>query len=163
MLIAFSGLPGTGKTTIARRLAAHLGATYLRIDTIEQALRDQGIQATTEGYAVAYRLAADNLRLGRTVIADSVNPLAITRNAWQAVATETNTRIIEIETICSDPTEHRNRVESRTTDVPNLILPTWDKVQSRDYEPWNHPHLVIDTAAMSIQAAVAAILVRLTP
>ena len=163
MLIAFSGLPGTGKTTIARRLAAHLGATYLRIDTIEQALRDQGIQATTEGYAVAYRLAADNLRLGRTVIADSVNPLAITRNAWQAVATETNTRIIEIETICSDPTEHRNRVESRTTDVPNLILPTWDKVQSRDYEPWTHPHLVIDTAAMSIQAAVAAILVRLTP
>jgi predicted kinase len=38
-LIAFAGLPGTGKTTIARELARRIGAVYLRIDTIEQALR----------------------------------------------------------------------------------------------------------------------------
>ena len=38
MLIAFAGLPGTGKTSIARELARRLHATYLRIDTIEQAI-----------------------------------------------------------------------------------------------------------------------------
>ena len=38
-LIIFGGLPGTGKTTLARKLANDLGATYLRIDTIERALR----------------------------------------------------------------------------------------------------------------------------
>ncbi len=40
MLIVFSGLPGTGKTTIANDLAATTGAVYLRIDTIEQAIRN---------------------------------------------------------------------------------------------------------------------------
>ncbi len=40
MLIALGGLPGTGKTTIARELARQLGAVHLRIDSIEQALRD---------------------------------------------------------------------------------------------------------------------------
>jgi len=39
-LFIFSGLPGTGKTTLSRQLAQHVGAAYLRIDTIEQALRD---------------------------------------------------------------------------------------------------------------------------
>ncbi|EEQ16447.1 Uncharacterised protein [Yersinia frederiksenii] len=39
MLIIFSGLPGTGKSTIAHLLAERLKAVYLRIDTIEQAIR----------------------------------------------------------------------------------------------------------------------------
>ncbi len=41
MLIVFGGLPGTGKTTIAKALAAKHMATYLRIDEIEPALRSQ--------------------------------------------------------------------------------------------------------------------------
>ena len=39
-LIIFSGLPAAGKTTLARILATQLDALYLRIDTIEQSLRD---------------------------------------------------------------------------------------------------------------------------
>lgn len=38
MLIIFGGLPGTGKTTIARELARQTGAMHLRIDSIEQAI-----------------------------------------------------------------------------------------------------------------------------
>ena len=87
MLIIFSGLPGTGKTTISRALAKATGAFHLRIDTIEQALRNKGIAVVTdEGYRIAYALAEDNLRLGLTVIGDSVNPIQITRDAWHAAA-----------------------------------------------------------------------------
>lgn len=49
MLIVFSGLPGTGKTTIARDLAATTGAVYLRIDTIERAVRNSGALAQDVG------------------------------------------------------------------------------------------------------------------
>ena len=82
MLIVFGGLPGTGKTTIARELARQLGAVHLRIDSIEQALRDDRTARHSlddAGYRVAYMVAADNLSIGRIVIADSVNPPSAAR------------------------------------------------------------------------------------
>src|SRR5271165_1678080 len=36
MLIILGGLPGTGKTAIARELARQLGAVHVRIDSIEE-------------------------------------------------------------------------------------------------------------------------------
>jgi len=115
-LFVFGGLPGTGKSTLARHVAGDRKAVYLRIDTIEQALRDVGSPLRgPEGYLVAYAVAADSLRLGLDVVADSVNPLAITRNAWCDVAARCNARVLEIEVICSDAAEHRRRVEARST------------------------------------------------
>jgi predicted kinase len=56
-LIVFGGLPGTGKTTLAREVAEEHSATYLRIDTIEQALRSSGVLVGDDvgpaGYLVA--------------------------------------------------------------------------------------------------------------
>src|SRR5688500_8500260 len=102
-LFIFAGLPGTGKTALARRLASELRAAYLRIDTIEQAMRDERLAVSgPEGYVVAYRVAADNLRLGTSVVADSVNPVTVTRRAWRDVATQAAAAFVEIEVICSD-------------------------------------------------------------
>jgi predicted kinase len=156
MLIALSGLPGTGKTSIARELAQRLHATYLRIDTIEQAIVSCGNidPIMEEGYETAYRVAAENLRIGQHVVADSANALDITREAWAEVAREANVRLINVETICSDEAEHRRRVETRISDIPDLVLPTWDKVKSREYHPWTEPRIVIDTARQSIAACV---------
>jgi predicted kinase len=149
MLIIFAGLPGVGKTTIARALARTLDAVHVRIDSIEQAIRDSGIGTTAiddAGYRVAYSVAEDNLRLGRVVIADCVNPLPLTRDAWSDLARRVCTVAVEIEIICSDPQEHRRRVETRTADVPGLKLPTWAEILARDYCQWDRDRIVIDTA-----------------
>nr|WP_256252931.1 AAA family ATPase [Paenibacillus sp. UNC496MF] len=37
MLYLFSGLPGTGKSTLSSALARALGAVYLRVDVVEHA------------------------------------------------------------------------------------------------------------------------------
>jgi len=153
LLIIFGGLPATGKTTIARDLARQLSATYLRIDTIEQAIRDSTMVSqpiNDEGYRVAYAVAEDNLCLGRTVISDSVNPIQLSRDAWVGVAQRAHARAAEVEVICSDPRLHRQRVETRSADMSGLRLPTWEKVISRDYEPWQRKHIVIDTAGRSV-------------
>ncbi len=156
-LIIFGGLPATGKTTIARDLARRLGATYLRIDTIEQVLRDSSTMSRAindEGYRVAYAVAEDNLRLGGTVIADSVNPIQLSRDAWIGVAHRARARAVEVEVICSDPELHRQRVETRSIDIRGLRLPTWEEVISREYEPWEREHIVIDTSGRSVAQSI---------
>ena len=52
-LVVFAGLPGSGKSTIARELARQLGAAWLRIDTIETAIADEATPITDEGYRAA--------------------------------------------------------------------------------------------------------------
>jgi predicted kinase len=148
MLIVFGGLPGTGKSTLAKALAQQRQAVYLRIDTIEQALHTSGCSTQDvgpAGYIVAYALAESNLHLGRIVIADSVNPLAITRNAYRRVAIAAACPVLEIEIVCSDLEEHRRRIETRRADS-GPTLPTWPDVLANDYEPWDRPHFVLDTA-----------------
>jgi predicted kinase len=166
MFIIFAGLPGTGKSTIASRAAERLDAAYLRIDTIEQAIRSSGILPSETGvgpagYMAAYQIAADNLELGRSVIADSVNPLALTREAYRYVAKKAGVGFLEVEVVCSDIEMHRNRVETRPTDVEGLTKPTWQQVETRHYEPWDRPHLVLDTAVLSVDQSVERILTAL--
>jgi predicted kinase len=160
MLIVFGGLPGVGKTTIARELAHRIDAVYLRIDSIEQAVLDAQnyrLPLDDAGYRVAYAVAEDNLWIGRTVIADSVNPLKLTRDTWLEVARRAQVPAIEIEVLCSDVKEHRRRVESRLADIPGLDLPTWDDVAGREYHAWDREHVAIDTAGRTVEECVGMV------
>jgi predicted kinase len=160
MLIVFAGLPGSGKSSIARVLAQELGALWLRIDSIEQAIRESGALTGSlddAGYRAAHAVAEDNLRLGHVVIGDSVNPWMLTRNAWRDAGLRAGVRVVEIETICSDVEEHRRRIETRAKEVPGLILPDWQAVIGRDYHAWDRDHVTIETAGRSIAACVKLI------
>jgi predicted kinase len=159
-LIALSGLPGSGKSSIARALAQEIGAIWLRIDSIEQAIRDSTVVAGSlddAGYRVAYAVAEDNLRLGLDVIADSVNPWMLTRDAWRAAGLRASASVVEVETVCSDREEHRRRVESRANEVPGLVLPNWEAVTGRDYHPWDRDHVIVDTTEHNVTECVELI------
>lgn len=155
MLIILGGLPGVGKTSVARLAARELGAIHLRIDTIEQGIVDCDVLPSDDmgpvGYVVANRIASENLRLGHLVIGDAVNPVEISRAAWREAAKIAKKPFVQIELICSDRDQHRHRVETRKGDIENLVLPDWQKVCEREYHPWPDADLVIDTALQSLE------------
>ncbi|MFX8331626.1 adenylyl-sulfate kinase, partial [Acinetobacter baumannii] len=85
---------------LARRLATALGGVYLRADTIEGALREAGLQDIGgTGYMVGYALARENLLMGRCVVADSVNPWALTREAWRESARPAGVPFLDVEVV----------------------------------------------------------------
>jgi predicted kinase len=153
-LIVFGGLPGTGKTTVSRELTLRFAATYLRIDAIEQALREENLAVGAMGYVVANVLAAENLKLGRIVVADCVNPLIASRAGWRQTALQNAAPIAEIEVVCSDLAVHRRRVEGRSPDISSLKLPNWDEILNRPYERWDKERLVLDTAHASLDGLI---------
>lgn len=156
-----SGLPASGKTTIARGLAHEIGAVHLRIDVIEHAIIRAGAgrhPLGPVGYVIGYALAEDFLAQGLDVVADSVNPLAITREAWRGVARAGSGGYLEVEVICSDRAEHQRRASMRVSDIPGFQLPTWMDIVTREYEPWDRAHVTVDTAAASARECLAQLM-----
>jgi predicted kinase len=113
------------------------------------------------GYFVAYELARENLKLGSIVITDSVNPIQLTRDAYHDVALSVGVPCLDIEVICSNPSVHRERVESRTADIAGFALPDWQAVLDRDYEPWDRDRLILDSATLSVAQSVEQIIAAL--
>ena len=152
ILFIFSGLPASGKSTLAKLIAKEYNAIYLRIDTVEQGLRDLcNWEVQGEGYELSYRIASDNLRLGQNVVSDSCNPVNFTRQEWENVAKENGSAFINIEVLCSNKEEHRKRIEARKSDVKGLKLPDWEDVENREYHLWKSERITIDTANKSIE------------
>jgi predicted kinase len=164
MLIMLGGLPGVGKSAVARALARELSAVHVRVDTIERAIVGSGCREDdvgAAGYLVGQALAADNLRLGLMVVADAVNALEIARRGWREAARSAGSPILEVELVCSDVKVHRRRAETRQPDIPGLVLPSWESVIARARDPWESADLSLDTASQSVAQAVAAIVRRL--
>lgn len=86
-VVVVSGLNGTGKTTLANRLRAHLGAR----DTM---------------------LIADAVAAGTSVVVEGVFADDF-RDSLIEEATRANARVVTVECECSDGAVHRQRVHDR--------------------------------------------------
>ncbi len=145
MLYIFAGLPASGKTTLAKRLAQKNGAVYIRVDTIEDALQASTLSihpAEDAGYVAGCALATENLQLGQSVIVDSVNPITLTRDWWRNAALQADTPFIEIEVICSSIDTHKRRISDRGWG--------WTRVADREYEVFVGDIIQIDTAFVTV-------------
>ncbi|MEO1245043.1 MAG: ATP-binding protein [Pseudomonadota bacterium] len=161
-LYIFSGLPATGKTRLAKLLARKLSAAYLRVDTVEQGLRDLcDVSVEGEGYRLSYRIAAENVLIGVSVVADSCNPIELTRDEWQEVEEQAGAGCVNVETQCSDVTEHRVRAERRQSDIEGLVLPSWQAIENREFHPWSAERIVVETSGRSIDESFNELLAAL--
>lgn len=152
-LYIFSGLSGTGKSTLAKLLAERSGSFYLNTDTIDKVLNEPGkLSSSGERYRMAHSIAGENLKLGLSVIIDCYNPCTLTRKAWENVAYESFARFVNIEVICSDEQEHKRRVLERHHHAPR-DFPTWEDVKNQDYEPWHKEVIRVDTAGKRVDQA----------
>ncbi len=76
ILIQMSGMPGSGKSTIAKLVGQELPAVILDYDVTKTALLDQGISFGDAGrlaYETGYAMAESILGQGANVILDSLS------------------------------------------------------------------------------------------
>lgn len=153
LLVVLAGRPGTGKTTLARRLAASVHAAYVRTDVIATVVMHQGLteEPPTAGrvaYAVAHEIVAETLQAGTPVVVDAVNAVHELRAGWATLADRLGARLVVFEATLGDAGEHRRRVEERRPDLVGQVVPSWALVQAQPYDAWDEdrdgPRTVID-------------------
>lgn len=167
MLLVVSGLPGTGKSAVAARLAQDVRGVHLSVDEVEDALLGAGLpHDRTTGVAAyeAVRAAAEqNLALGHSVVVDAVNDSAAARSTWRRAAERTHVVLRLVHLTPPPSQEHQRRLAMRRRSLVHVPEPTWEQVQARAalYEPWGGEFLSVDSA-QPLAAVVSEIHRRLT-
>jgi predicted kinase len=137
-LVLFSGLPGTGKSTLASRLARELHTPLLCIDDVlGEVPEGAGIEFWDSKVAILLRLAEVQLELGLSVILDSVF-MNMDRHHAQELARKHNARFYPIYVFISDAKVWKQRVNERYDEMNNKGVATWERIQRQraHFRPW---------------------------
>lgn len=163
VLLLITGLPGTGKSFLARKIAERLPCTIVESDLIRKTLFPQPTYRGAESalvHRVAHVLIEQMLTAGYRVIYDATNLIEWHREKVYHLADRACARLVIICTIAPESVI-RERLTQRfiARDPRDLSDANWDVFQAlqSDQEPVRRPHLVVDTSG-DIDAAVAKVL-----
>jgi predicted kinase len=151
-LVVFTGLPATGKSTLAQHAAAWLRAPLFSKDELEATLWRSGIgRELDSGYAtyeLLTTLAEGQLARTQSVILDSVATVERFRAPWRLLAARYGAPMRVIETLCSDENLHRARLSSRLRQIPGWPELSWMDIERvrGNFEPWTVERLQLDAA-----------------
>lgn len=155
-LLVFSGLPGTGKSTLAESVGRKFGIPVFAKDWLEATLAGcEFIQTNDEkllgsvGYRLLTMLAERQLMLEQSVILDSCASTESIRLTWKQLATKYKADWKVVECICSDVCVHHTQLKTRQRHIPGWHELEWADVElvRSYYAPWNEPRIRIDSVA----------------
>lgn len=166
MVIAVSGPPCVGKTSVAESLARAFGVPLFSADPLLQVLTRPQLMASPDqfslGDATAKALQAvlleRQLALGVGAILEHTADRAM-RERWRAIAARFNAPYFGIECMCSDRVLHRQRFDARPAFRIGEWLLTWEFIEHslNTYEPDEEAAIVLD-AINPLEQNVAAAL-----
>ncbi|MCK4555819.1 MAG: AAA family ATPase, partial [Candidatus Aenigmarchaeota archaeon] len=150
MLIIFSGLPATGKTTLARKVAEKTGAIILRTDVIRKEMftEPKYIEEEKEQvYNEMFSRAEKFLIKGQVVILDANFYLQSLRDRAGDVARQSGKKFFIVECIL-DEEKVLERMKERpakqdASDANSIEI--YHRIKKL-WEPIREPHIVIDAS-----------------
>lgn len=150
-LIVFSGLPGTGKSTLADATGHELRIPVFAVDWLLGSLTPFGGYHLDGmlgiGTELAITLAFRQLRLGQSAVIDHPAEEPADRARWGSLARAAGAEFKVVVCTCPDRRAHRERLESRVRGIPGWHeRGNWATVERRlaEFPPWTGEVLTVD-------------------
>jgi len=166
-LVVLSGLPGSGKSHLAREIAARYSLAVLASDALRRTLVKRPTYSPKESarlFAAVHALLEDLLRGGVPVLLDATNLKETHRRPLYEIAERTGARLLLVDVRAGEGVVRQRlnarRARENPADRSEATIEVYEMMR-QEAEPIERPHFVVDTAVDDLTPAVDSIVSEL--